>query len=178
MAENYYGYGMYRTKEDMTRCIERISDPKSRFPSEHQCNGKRGFGDGGNYCKKHVAIFKRREEEKKKCVYCKDTGHEWKSIRSHCPLCKKPCADDKCAAKKEEQKSYGLNVTIRYNNKCPFEQKSEVRHNVTEIHYNFQPSVRPSVAFESDIHQTGGTVPIEWIAEFEAVQSTKVHESY
>lgn len=69
-------------------------------------------------------------------------------------------------------KNYGFNVKIKYK-----DGTEEMRNNVTEIHYNY-PSVFNSVAFESDIHGTGGTVLVDTIKEFEAILATKKEKSY
>lgn len=75
--------------------------------------------------------------------------------------------------------SLGMDVRIKFKKDSPLGEFEEMRHNVTEIHYNF-PSigVKQSVAFESDVHGTGGTIPIEYIEEFEAVAATVLHKSY
>jgi len=70
-------------------------------------------------------------------------------------------------------KNYGFNVKIKYK-----DGKEEIRNNVTEIHYNYPSPIRGQVAFESDIHGTGGTVFIDEIEEFEAVLADKKEKNY
>ncbi len=74
----------------------------------------------------------------------------------------------------------GFDVQIWYKKDSPFGEVSEIRHNVTEIHYLYKSLIgQPdSVAFESDIHATGGTVKIEFMKEFEAKLSTVIAENY
>lgn len=76
--------------------------------------------------------------------------------------------------------NYGFDVTIWYKESSPFGAIEEVRHNVTEIHYLYVGLVgeNDSVAFESDIHGTGGTIKQEFIKEFEAKLATKMHDNY
>lgn len=70
-------------------------------------------------------------------------------------------------------------MRIVFKKDSPFGAVEEVRHNVTEIHYLYKGVMAPdSVAFESDIHGTGGTVRVAYIEEFEATLATKVADSY
>lgn len=50
--------------------------------------------------------------------------------------------------------------------------------NVTEIHYNYPDGLWPSVAFESDIHGTGCTWPIECLISFETRLESEKAESF
>ncbi len=77
-------------------------------------------------------------------------------------------------------KNKGFDVVIKYKIDSPFGNVEEIRHNVTEIHYLYEALTgrRDSVAFESDIHSTGGTVKVEYIKEFEAKIATKINETY
>ena len=73
-----------------------------------------------------------------------------------------------------KEENYGFNVKIKYK-----DGTEEVRNNVTEIHFNYPSPLKiKSVAFESDIHGTGGTVEIEEIKEFEAIMAKKKEKSY
>jgi len=49
-----YGYNLSEKKEDITRCIQSVSE-QGRYGSfhSHQCFRKRGFGKDGLYCKQH-----------------------------------------------------------------------------------------------------------------------------
>ena len=71
------------------------------------------------------------------------------------------------------KKNYGFDVKIKYRN-----GRKETRHNITEIHYNYPSAFGDSIAFESDIHGTGGTIQIGEIKEFEAVMTQKKAKNY
>ena len=73
----------------------------------------------------------------------------------------------------KQLKSHGFNVKIRYK-----DGKEETRNNVTEIHYNYPSPIGRQVAFESEIHGTGGTIFIDEIEEFEAVLAKKKEKNY
>jgi hypothetical protein len=55
------------TREDVTRCIESVLG-NERGAIAHQCDRKRGHGEGGLYCKQHdpKAAQARREESSRK----------------------------------------------------------------------------------------------------------------
>ncbi len=73
------------------------------------------------------------------------------------------------------KENFGFNVKIKFKVDSPFGNVEEIRHNVTEIHYLYDDLIgkKDSVAFESDIHATGGTLKQEWIEEFEAKLADK-----
>lgn len=77
----------------------------------------------------------------------------------------------------DADENLGMNVYILYKN-----GDREIRNNVTEIHYNFpsvvSEEVGDRVAFESDVHGTGGTVRVDTIQEFEAVAANKKEKEY
>jgi hypothetical protein len=50
-----YGVGMAERDEDPARCIEQVWE-NTRWPSAHQCNRKRGHGEGGLWCKIHDPV--------------------------------------------------------------------------------------------------------------------------
>ena len=54
----------------------------------------------------------------------------------------------------------GSKFTVRLKN------RTEVLRNVTEVHFNYPHSVEKSIAFESDIHQTGMTFTVKDVEEF------------
>ena len=77
-----------------------------------------------------------------------------------------------------------MKVEIKFKKGSPFKGKIDYYRNVTEIHYNFidvksfeedtttkqidmRSKIGNRVAFESDIHRTGITQPIDYIEEFE-----------
>lgn len=53
----YYGSwragGRNGVPENVTKCIEEVSDHDSRWPHYYQCKNKRGHGKNGLYCKRH-----------------------------------------------------------------------------------------------------------------------------
>lgn len=71
---------------------------------------------------------------------------------------------------------FGYDVRIKYKLESPWPGDEEIRHNITEIHYRYDGENK--VAFESDIHGTGGTVWLQDIEEFEAKLADKKHEYY
>lgn len=77
-------------------------------------------------------------------------------------------------------KGEGFDVKIWFKDDSPFGEAEETRHNVTEIHYlyNSLTGERDSIAFESDIHGTGGTLKVAHIKEFEATIAKKIAPNY
>lgn len=75
--------------------------------------------------------------------------------------------------------SWGMRVRVRWSEAAPTEMSAwtgpeTTRRNVTEIHWRYLGAPTHScVAFESDIHCTGDTIPVDWIAEFEAMTETE-----
>jgi len=63
---------------------------------------------------------------------------------------------------------YGNAVIVTFTDNSPYGKESLLR-NVTEIHwaYNREYSNEHFVAFESDVHGTGITYPIRYVAELE-----------
>ena len=66
---------------------------------------------------------------------------------------------------------FGIKVTVRFNGTgtfAPLKDRTQVMHNVTEIHYGYSSSFKQKrIAFESDIHGTGCTYNVCDIDEFE-----------
>lgn len=76
---------------------------------------------------------------------------------------------------------FGMRVWVRWSEECPWykEQPERVFRNVTEIHWRYPGApTHTRVAFESNIHGTGMTYIVEWIAEFEAKEETQVAEAF
>ena len=65
----------------------------------------------------------------------------------------------------------GFDVKIVYTKNSVWLQKEETVHNVTEVHYLFSSPIKEQVAFESDIHFTGFTRPVEDIELIEIVEA-------
>ena len=79
--------------------------------------------------------------------------------------------------------NYGMQVTITYNENSHIGNIIETLNNVTEIHYNYVSAITGTVnpirvAFESDIHGTGGTKLTDYIKEFEATLETKKQKDF
>ena len=53
-----------------------------------------------------------------------------------------------------------------------------VYHNVTEVHYNYSSPDPSRVAFESDIHHTGSTCPVDCIKEFKITPSSVLADEF
>lgn len=70
-------------------------------------------------------------------------------------------------------KTLGFDAIIVYK-----DGHGEVRHNLTEVHHLYKPSFEPSIAFESDIHGTGGTAKVESIDTVVVVLATSEAENY
>lgn len=68
---------------------------------------------------------------------------------------------------------FGFKVTVLYTKAGNFKGKTEVLNNITEVHHMYDERNK-QIAFESDIHQTGGThnisdidsIHIEYSGEF------------
>lgn len=56
--------------------------------------------------------------------------------------------------------------------------RGEVRHNLTEVHHLYKSPFEPSIAFESDIHSTGGTAKVQDIEIVIVVLATSKAEQY
>lgn len=69
----------------------------------------------------------------------------------------------------------GCKVTIKLGS--PFNSTGILR-NVTEIHYRYPFALWLSVAFESDIHGTGVTYPLEQVGGFETELETEKAETF
>lgn len=67
---------------------------------------------------------------------------------------------------------FGFDITITYNG-----GEIEFRNNITEVHHLYK-SYSPAIAFESDIHSTGGTVRLNDIDVVVIVMASFKHDSY
>lgn len=87
--------------------------------------------------------------------------------------------------------NYGIRVRIKFKEDCPYKGAMEEYRNVTEIHYNYCDGkkfgakrkkgdfyIGHKVAFESDIHRTGITQPIDYIEEFETELEEKKEKDF
>ena len=70
-------------------------------------------------------------------------------------------------------KTLGFDAIIFYK-----DGHGEVRHNLTEIHHLFNTVFEPAIAFESDIHSTGGTAKVENIEVVIIVLATEKANEY
>ena len=70
-------------------------------------------------------------------------------------------------------KTLGFDAIIVYK-----DGRGEVRHNLTEVHHLYKSPFEPSIAFESDIHGTGGTAKVENIEIVIIVLATEKANEY
>lgn len=70
-------------------------------------------------------------------------------------------------------KTLGFDAIIVYKN-----GHGEVRHNLTEVHHLFNTVFEPGIAFESDIHSTGGTAKVQDIEIVIIVLATEKAKEY
>ena len=78
-----------------------------------------------------------------------------------------------------EFSEYGFNAKIRFTKEGRYEGAVHTYYNLTEIHNlfgNFEP--RPEIAFESDIHGTGGTRYQQDIISVRITPATKEHRHF
>lgn len=92
------GYGLYsQVPEDKSRCVEAIHGG-DRWPNWHQCNRKRGFGPGGEFCRIHdPAAVKARGEKRlaawnRKLEAMEAPGKEIVRLRAELAECKRELA--------------------------------------------------------------------------------------
>lgn len=82
-----------------------------------------------------------------------------------------------------DDSKYGMDITIVYK-EGSWCEGTDVRHNCTEFHHRYNKKTNEkmnkemnggmmsdSSAFESDIHQTGGTMPVENIESITIVKA-------
>ena len=71
---------------------------------------------------------------------------------------------------------FGFDVKIEYNNGY----RNEIARNMTEVHYLYKSWIpnKKSIAFESDIHETGFNHDISEISKIEISYSKKKHEFF
>ncbi len=70
-------------------------------------------------------------------------------------------------------KTLGFDAIIVYK-----DGHGEVRHNLTEVHHLFKSPFEQSIAFESDIHSTGGTAKVQDIEIVIVVLATEKAKEY
>lgn len=78
-----------------------------------------------------------------------------------------------------EFSEYGFNAKVRFTKEGRYEGAVHTYYNLTEIHNlfgNFEP--RPEIAFESDIHGTGGTRYLQDIISVRVTPATKKHRHF
>ncbi len=81
-----------------------------------------------------------------------------------------------------DSRDLGMKVRVQYHPHCPYSEKEMTFRNVTEVHYKyprFPDMVRTyKLALESDIHRTGRTEPLTWIAGFEIFPETEMASEF
>lgn len=78
-----------------------------------------------------------------------------------------------------EFSEYGFNAKVLFTKEGRYEGATHTYYNLTEIHNlfgNFEP--RPEIAFESDIHGTGGTRYLQDIISVRITPATKKHRNF
>ena len=70
-------------------------------------------------------------------------------------------------------KTLGFDAIIVYKN-----GRGEIRHNLTEVHHLYKSPFEPGIAFESDIHSTGGTAKVQDIEAVVIVLATEKAKEY
>ena len=68
--------------------------------------------------------------------------------------------------------NFGVKVTLKWKT-----GETIICHNVTEIHYAYPPFM-DSVAFDSDLHNTGRTDSLKNVLEFETEPETFLHSYF
>ena len=75
---------------------------------------------------------------------------------------------------------FGVNVKIVFHKESHYNGRKEIRYNATEFHYLHETFglTEYSVAIESDIHRTGGTLDLTHIKSIVVTKATKKHRDY
>lgn len=73
---------------------------------------------------------------------------------------------------------FGVNVTIEFHKESHYINQ-QTRYNATEFHYLHESyNDYKSVAIESEIHYTGGTLDVSQIKSIVITKATKKHKNY
>ena len=75
---------------------------------------------------------------------------------------------------------FGFNARIIFTKESVYVYKVNIYHNLTEVHHmcDMFDNSSDSIAFESDIHQTGGTRKINEIVSVKVTIAKRLHKSY
>lgn len=74
---------------------------------------------------------------------------------------------------------FGFNARIVFAKESPYEGRTDIYHNLTEIHNRFKGcEFCPQIAFESDIHYVGGTRRINEIVSVRVTKAKHLYKSY
>jgi len=75
---------------------------------------------------------------------------------------------------------FGVNVKIEFHKESHYNGRKEIRYNATEFHYLHETFgfTKYSVAIESDIHHTGGTLDLTHIKSIVITKAIKKHEDH
>lgn len=75
---------------------------------------------------------------------------------------------------------FGVNVKLKFHKESHYKSRSQTRYNATEFHYLHETFgfAEHSVAIESDIHCTGGTLDVSHIKSIVITKATKKHKNH
>jgi hypothetical protein len=75
---------------------------------------------------------------------------------------------------------FGVNVKIKFHKESHYNGRKNIRYNATEFHYLHETFgfTEHSVAVESDIHRTGGTIDLTHIKSIVITKATKKHRDH
>ena len=78
------------------------------------------------------------------------------------------------------ESEFGFKVHIKYTRESWYPIREYYCHNITEVHHLFSEDYMggPSIAFESDIHQTGFTRRISDIESVDIELADKLYNSF
>jgi hypothetical protein len=80
---------------------------------------------------------------------------------------------------KKEHELFPTNKTLGFDAIIVYKDgRGEIRHNLTEVHHLYSSPFEPSIAFESDIHGTGGTAKVQDIDTVVIVLATSKADEY
>jgi len=81
---------------------------------------------------------------------------------------------------KRNDAPFGVNVEIEFHKESHYNGRKDIRYNATEFHYLHKTFgfIEHSVAIESDIHCTGGTLDISHIKSIVITKAIKKHEDH
>jgi hypothetical protein len=75
---------------------------------------------------------------------------------------------------------FGVNVKIKFHKESHYNGRKDIRYNATEFHYLHETFgfTEHSVAIESNIHRTGGTLDLTHVKSIVITKATKKHRDH